>query len=394
MKNEEIVAKLRNVLQDGPYIFVAEPLVASKYEHKFIISKDIPDCNDKMSINIILQFTKTIPQVVIDPEPKTTMRPKDGDKEITINFVPFVISLTDNSSYGEIMDYISNISYNVSDILHDYTVVNDIASIEPSIVLETKGLYNYNITLPEAKMGIVYDTIDDGERTAYIVLHRFDRRAEHVKTVDSLTDAIATIKELYPKDISECWWRLDINRVFTKLFNISEPKMIDNCLYTECIGEFKLPTNPKLEYKCWLKVTKNSITETSKLYLESSSLSPYIHIKISLDGYDDIVYKAYEMVNRINTIADIIGNMTIGLECNSLYQKLSVNTGHIDILCKSDSDLLISYWANGVHTNIWVTYTGYNKPRITIGNRDELYIECHSIEQAILKAMNIVHSTK
>ena len=394
MENEKIVAKLRNVLQDGSYIFVAEPLVANKYEHKFIISKDIPDCNDKMHINVNLQFTKTIPQVVIDPEPKTTICPKDGDKEITINFVPFIISLTDNSSYGEITDYISNTSYNVSDILYDYSVVNDIASIEPSIVLETKGLYNYSITLPETKMGIVYDTIDDGERTAYTVLYRFDRHAGHVKTVDSLTDAITTIKELYPKDITECWWRLDANKVFIDLFNISEPKIIDNCLYTECIGEFKVPTNPKLDYKCWLKVAKSSINETSKLYLESSSLSPYIHIKVSLDGYDDIVYKAYEMVNRINTIVDILDNMTIGLKGDTLYQKLSTNTGHIDILCKSDSDLLISYWANGVYANIWVTYTGYNKPRITIGNRDELCIECTSIEKAILKAMNIVHNTK
>ena len=90
MANEKIVAKLRNVLRDGSYIFIAEPLVANKYEHKFIISKDIPDCNDKMNINVILQFDKVIPQVVIDPEPKTTMRPKDGYKEITINFVPFV----------------------------------------------------------------------------------------------------------------------------------------------------------------------------------------------------------------------------------------------------------------------------------------------------------------
>lgn len=74
-----------------------------------------------------------------------------------------------------------------------------------------------------------------------------------------------------------------------KLFDIKEPKIVDSVLYKECVGEFRLPSNPKLDYNCWLKITKSSVNELSKLYIESSTLSPYISIKVSLDGYDNIV---------------------------------------------------------------------------------------------------------
>lgn len=396
MSNEKIIANLKNALKEDLFVYIAEPTVASKYEHKFIVAKaiPIPGYNDKININITLKFDKSITQAIIEPESKLTMRPKDNSKEININFIPFIFSITDESSYSEITYYISNIVYNLADILSDYTVVDDIVSIESSILLETKGLYNYIITLPETKMSITYDTVDGGERTAYTVLDRFKKHPQHIKTVDSLADAITTIKDLYPKDITEYWWRLDIGKVLIKLFDISEPKVVDSCLHTEYIGEFRLPSNPDLEYSCWLKVTKNSIDEKSKLYLETKSLSPYINAKVSLNGYDAIVYNAYEIVNRINTIVDILGNITIGPKCESLYQKLSTNNGYIDILCKFDNNILISYWANGNYANIWVTYTGYNKPKITVGDKDDLYIECHNIEKAILKAMDIVHNMK
>ena len=48
MKNEEIVAKLRESLINISSRMV-EPLVASKYEHVFILDKDISDCNESKS---------------------------------------------------------------------------------------------------------------------------------------------------------------------------------------------------------------------------------------------------------------------------------------------------------------------------------------------------------
>ena len=47
MKNEEIVAKLRESLINISSRMV-EPLVASKYEHVFILDKDISDCNESI----------------------------------------------------------------------------------------------------------------------------------------------------------------------------------------------------------------------------------------------------------------------------------------------------------------------------------------------------------
>ncbi len=393
MTNEKIIANLRNALKEDLFVYIAEPTVASKYEHKFIVAKaiPIPGYNDKININITLKFDKSITQVIVEPEPKLTKKSEDGAKRIVINFVPFIFNITDKSSYGEITDYIINIVYNASDLLAENNILDEIASIESSIFLETKGLYNYSITLPETKMGIIYDSVNGGERTAYTVLARFENRPQHVKTVDSLTDAITTIKELYPKDIADYWWRLDIGKVLIKLFNISEPKVVDSCLHTEYIGEFRVPSNPDLEYSCWLKVTKNSVGEKSRLYLETKSLSPYIHAKVSLDGYDDIVYSAYEIVNRINTIVDILNNMTIDINGCSLWQKMETdNSGHIDIINRPNNDLFITYWYKGKYANILVIYTGYDKPRIVIDNKDNDYIECDSIEKAILKAMDIV----
>lgn len=392
MTNEKIIANLRNALKEDLFVYIAEPTVASKYEHEFIVAKaiPIPGYNDKINISITLKFDNSITQVIIEPESKLAMRPKDNSKEIVINFVPFIFSITDESSYSEITYYISNIVYNLADILSDYTVVDDIASIESSILLETKGLYNYNIILPETKMSITYDTVDGGERTAYTVLDRFEKRPQYIKTVNSLTDAITTIKDLYPKDIAGYWWRLDIGNVLIKLFNISEPKIVYSSLHTEYIGEFKMPSNPDLEYSCWLKVTKNSIDEKSKLYLESKSLSPYIHAKVSLDGYDDIVYSAYEIVNRINVIVDILNNMTIGANECSLWQKMGTDSsGHIDIINKPNTDLFMTYRNKDKYVNIIVIYKGYNKPKIVVGNKDSQYIECHNIKAAILKAMDI-----
>ena len=395
MTNEKIVARLRNVLQDGPYNFISEPLVASKLEHVFLISKDIPDYDDKITIKLILQLDKHIPQVVVTPLSKTVSAKEC--KNLTIDFVPFIVSITDEASYGELNDCISNLVYNVSDVLCDYTAVNDITNIEETIIMESKDLYSYSIILPKSKMGIMYNAIydaDDDKQSTYTVLSRFDRHIRQIKAVDSLGAAIATIKESLPKDISDCWWRLDITKVFTKLFDISEPKIFDRGSYVEYIGEFKSQLAPSEEYNCWLKVTKSNVTDKSKLYLECSSLSPYIHIKIYLEGYDEIVYKAYEIVNRVNAIINTLNTMTIGKDSDTLYKKLADTNGHIDIAYKDSNNLIITYWKNGNNINIVVRYEGYNRPKIVVCNNYGDYVEYDSVDKAILNVHKYYNATR
>lgn len=287
MKNEEIVVKLRDVLRNGSFNMITEPLVASKHEHKFMVIKDVPDSNDTIGAIITLQFETRFPQARIEPMPKTTMRSTDGGKEITINITPAITSIVDDASFEEIKEYIYNTAYNLSDIMSSPDVIDSIADIEPSIALTSKGLYRYSIILPEAKMGIVYDLDDDidgEERSKYVVLSRFNKQVVYVDSSKTLAGALNIIKDTYPKDLSECWWRIDTTNMLIKLFGIKEPKIVDSTLYKECIGEFRLPSNPKLDYNCWLKVTKSSVNELSKLYIESSTLSPYISIKASFNS--------------------------------------------------------------------------------------------------------------
>ena len=397
MKNEEIVVKLRDALRTGSFNMVTEPLVASKYEHKFMVSKDVPDSNDTIGAIITLQFETRFPQARIEPMPKTTMRSTDGGKEITINITPAITSIVDEASFEEIKEYIYNTAYNLSDIMSSPDIIDSIANIEPSIALTSKGLYRYSIILPEAKMGIVYDLDDDidgEERSKYVVLSRFNKQVVYVDSAKTLAGALNIIKDAYPKDLSECWWRIDATDILIKLFGIKEPKIVDSVLYKECIGEFRLSSNPKLDYNCWLKVTKSSVNELSKLYIESSTLSPYISIKASLDGYDNIVSRGYIMVNKINALIDILENMRIGLNGDTLYQLLAKNDGHIDILHRFDDDLLITYWSKGVHNNIWVTMEKYSKPRVLIGSKSEPEYECDSVEEALNKIITDRYSTK
>ena len=391
MKNEEIVVKLRDVLRNGSFNMVTEPLVASKHEHKFMVIKDVPDSNDTIGVIITLQFETRFPQARIEPMPKTTMRSTDGGKEITINITPAITSIVDEASFEEIKEYIYNTAYNLSDIMSSPDIIDSIANIEPSIALTSKGLYRYSIILPEAKMGIVYDLdddIDSEERSKYVVLSRFNKQVVYVDSSKTLAGALNIIKDTYPKDLSECWWRIDTTNMLIKLFGIKEPKIVDSTLYKECIGEFRLPSNPKLDYNCWLKVTKSSVNELSKLYIESSTLSPYISIKASLDGYDNIVSRGYIMVNKINALIDILENMRIGLNGDTLYHLLAKNDDHIDILHRFDDDLLITYWSKGVHNNIWVTMEKYSKPRVLIGSKSEPEYECDSVEEAISKIIS------
>lgn len=391
MKNEEIVAKLRDALRNGSFNMVTEPLVASKHEHKFMVIKDVPDSNDTIGVIITLQFETRFPQARIEPIPKTTMRSTDGGKEITINITPAITSIVDEASFEEIKEYIYNTAYNLSDIMSSPDIIDSIADIEPSIALTSKGLYRYSIILPEAKMGIVYDlddNIDGEERSKYVVLSRFNKQVVYVDSAKTLAGALNIIKDTYPKDLSECWWRIDATDILIKLFGIKEPKIVDSVLYKECVGEFRLPSNPKLDYNCWLKVTKSSVNELSKLYIESGTLSPYISIKASLGGYDNIVIRGYIMVNKINALIDILENMRIGLNGDTLYQLLAKNDGHIDILHRFDDDLLITYWSKGVHNSIWVTMEKYSKPRVVVGSKSEPEYECDSVEEAISKIIS------
>lgn len=391
MKNEEIVVKLRDVLRNGSFNMITEPLVASKHEHKFMVIKDVPDSNDTIGVIITLQFETRFPQARIEPMLKTTMRSTDGGKEITINITPAITSIVDDASFEEIKEYIYNTAYNLSDIMSSPDIIDSIANIEPSIALTSKGLYRYSIILPEAKMGIVYDLDDDidgEERSKYVVLSRFNKQVVYVDSSKTLAGALNIIKDTYPKDLSECWWRVDATDILIKLFGIKEPKIVDSDLYKECIGEFRLPSNPKLDYNCWLKVTKSSVNESSKLYIESGTLSPYISIKASLDGYDNIVSRGYIMVNKINALIDILENMRIGLNGDTLYQLLSKTDGHIDILHRFDDDLLITYWSKGVHNSIWVTMEKYSRPRVVVGSKSEPEYECDSVEEAISKIIS------
>lgn len=391
MKNEEIVVKLRDVLRNGSFNMITEPLVASKHEHKFMVIKDVPDSNDTIGVIITLQFETRFPQARIEPMPKTTMRSTDGGKEITINITPAITSIVDDASFEEIKEHIYNLAYNLSDIMSSPDIIDSIANIEPSIALTSKGLYRYNIILPEAKMGIVYDLdddIDSEERSKYVVLSRFNKQVVYVDSSKTLAGALNIIKDTYPKDLSECWWRIDATDILIKLFGIKEPKIVDSVLYKECVGEFRLPSNPKLDYSCWLKVTKSGVNELSKLYIESGTLSPYISIKASLDGYDNIVSRGYIMVNKINALIDILENMRIGLNGDTLYQLLAKNDGHIDILHRFDDDLLITYWSKGVHNSIWVTMEKYSRPRVVVGSKSEPEYECDSVEEAISKIIS------
>ena len=189
MKNEEIVAKLRDVLCSGSFNMVTEPLAASKYEHKFMVSKDVPDSNDTIGVIITLQFETRFPQARIEPMPKTTMRSTDGGKEITINITPAITSIVDEASFEEIKEYIYNTAYNLSDIMSSPDIIDSIANIEQSIALTSKGLYRYSIILPEAKMGIVYDLdddIDSEERSKYVVLSRFNKQVVYVDSAKTL----------------------------------------------------------------------------------------------------------------------------------------------------------------------------------------------------------------
>lgn len=397
MKNEEIVVKLRDVLRNGSFNMITEPLVASKHEHKFMVIKDVPDSNDTIGVIITLQFDTTFPQARIEPMPKTTMRAKDGGKEITINITPAITSIVDEASFEEIKEYIHNTAYNLSDIMSSPDIIDSIAEIESTINLTSKGLYRYSIILPEAKMGIVYDLDDDidgEERSKYVVVSRFNKQVVYVDSSKTLAGALNIIKDAYPKDISERWWRVDITNMLIKLFGIKEPKIVDSVLHKECVGEFRLPSNPKLDYNCWLKVTKSSVNELSKLYIESSTLSPYISIKASLDGYDNIVSRGYIMVNKINALIDILENMRIGLNGDTLYQLLAKNDGHIDILHRFDDDLLITYWSKGVHNSIWVTMDKYSRPRVVVGSKSEPEYECDSVEEALNKIITDRYSTK
>jgi hypothetical protein len=397
MKNEEIVVKLRDALRDGSFNMITEPLVASKHEHKFMVIKDVPDSNDTIGVIITLQFETRFPQARIEPMPKTTMRSTDGGKEITINITPAITSIVDDASLEEIKEHIYNLAYNLSDIMSSPNIIDSIADIESSIALTSKGLYRYNIILPEAKMGIVYeldDVIEGDERSKYVVLSRFDKQVIHVDSAETLDGALTIIKDSYPKELTDCWWRIDATDILIKLFGIKEPKVVDNTLYKECIGEFRLPSNPKLDYNCWLKVTKSSVNEQSKLYIESSTLSPYISIKASLNGYDDIVSRGYIIVNKINALIDILENMRIGLNGDTLYQLLSKTSGHIDILYRFDNDLLITYWSKGLHDSIWITMDKYSKPRVLIGSKREPEYECTSVEEALNKIITDRYSTK
>lgn len=396
MKNEEIVAKLRESLINISSRMV-EPLVASKYEHVFIIDKDIPDCNDTIKIEVTIQSNKNIPQAVIETETKTTKPPKGYSKEINIDVTPTVVSLIDDASFYDVSKYISDLAYNLCDVINEYDSVTALAELESNILMVSRGLYDYTIILPETNASISYSIIETScDESLYEVCTRFNGQSIYAKSVHSIVGAVSAIKDIYPKDISECWWRLDLISLMTKLFNVKEPKIIDNKTYVEYIGEFSLPTNRKIDCNCWLKVTKSNINEQSKLYIESNTLTPYISIKVALDGFDNIVGYAYNAMNKIAGIIRILDAMKIddGMTLYQLLARACKPSAHIEITCHNSNMVRISYYENGKYNNIWVSFPSHNRPNITIGDNYEISEACDSLEEAVIKVITEARKDK
>ncbi len=395
MKNEEIVAKLRESLINISSRMV-EPLVASKYEHVFILDKDISDCNESIKIEVTIQSNKNIPQAAIRTETKTTTPPKGYSKEISIDTTPMIISLIDDASFSEVSKYISDLAYNLSDVINEYANIDALAELESNVLMVSRGLFEYTIILPETNTSITYNVSESDEENLYEVCTRFNGIIMYAKSAHSISGAISVIKDICPKDISECWWRLDLISLMTKLFNVKEPKIIDNKTYVEYIGEFSLPTNRKIDCNCWLKVTKSNINEQSKLYIESNTLTPYISIKVALDGFDNIVGYAYNAMNKIAGIIRILDTMKID-DGMTLYQLLARSckpSAHIEIACHNSNMVLISYYENGKYNNIWVSFPSHNKPNITIGNNYEISESCDSLEEAVIKVITEAREAK
>lgn len=396
MKNEEIVAKLREALI-GVCGRIMEPLDASKYEHVFIIDKDIPDCNDTIKIEVLVQTNKSIPQAVIETETKTTTPPKGYSKEINIDVTPTVISLIDDASFSEVSKYISDLAYNLCDIINDYNSVTALAELESNILMVSRGLYDYTIILPETNTSISYNVVETSdEDSVYEVCTRFNGQVIYAKSTHSIAGAVSAIKDIYPKDISECWWRLDLISMMTNLFNVKEPKILDNKTYVEYIGEFSLPTNRKIDCNCWLKVPKSNVNECSRLYIESATLTPYISVKVSLDGFDNIVGHAYNTMNKISGIIRILDTMKIddGMTLYQLLARTSAPSAHIEIICHNGDMVLVSYYENGKHHDIWVSFPNHNRPNITIGNKYETSEVCDSLEEAVIKVITDAREDK
>lgn len=396
MKNEEIVAKLRESLINISSRMV-EPLVASKYEHVFILDKDISDCNESIKIEVSIQSNKNIPQAVIEAETKTTTPPKGYSKKINIDVTPMTISLIDDASFSEVAKYISDLAYNLSDVINEYTNIEALAELESNILMVSRGLFDYTIILPETNTSIDYRVQELSEDdNLYEVWTRFNGMIMYAKSAHSISGAVSVIKDIYPKNISECWWRLDLISLMTKLFNVKEPKIIDNKTYVEYIGEFSLPTNRKIDCNCWLKVTKSNINEQSKLYIESNTLTPYISIKVALDGFDNIVGYAYNAMNKIAGIIRILDTMKIddGMTLYQLLARTCKPSAHIEITCHNSNMVLISYYENGKYNNIWVSFPSHNRPNITIGDNYEISEACDSLEEAVLKVITEARKDK
>ena len=395
MKNEEIVAKLRESLINISSRMV-EPLVASKYEHVFILDKDISDCNESIKIEVTTQSNKNIPQAIIRTETKTTTPPKGYSKEISIDTTPMIISLIDDASFSEVSKYISDLAYNLSDVINEYANIDALAELESNVLMVNRGLFEYTIILPETNTSITYNVSESDEENLYEVCTRFNGIIMYAKSAHSISGAVSVIKDIYPKNISECWWRLDLISLMTKLFNVKEPKIIDNKTYVEYIGEFSLPTNRKIDCNCWLKVTKSNINEQSKLYIESNTLTPYISIKVALDGFDNIVGYAYNAMNKIAGIIRILDTMKIddGMTLYQLLARACKPSAHIEITCHNSNMVLISYYENGKHNNIWVSFPSHNRPNITIGDNYEISEACDSLEEAVLKVITEARKDK
>ena len=101
-------------------------------------------------------------------------------------------------------------------------------------------------------------------------------------------------------------------------------------------------------------------------------------------------------MNKIAGIIRILDTMKIddGMTLYQLLARACKPSAHIEITCHNSNMVLISYYENGKHNNIWVSFPNHNRPNITIGNNYEISEACDSLEEAIIKVITEARKDK
>ena len=101
-------------------------------------------------------------------------------------------------------------------------------------------------------------------------------------------------------------------------------------------------------------------------------------------------------MNKIAGIIRILDTMKIddGMTLYQLLARACKPSAHIEIICHNSNMVLISYYENGKHNNIWVSFPSHNRPNITIGNNYETSEACDSLEEAVIKVITEARKDK